>query len=196
MLQVLHSLLCTFTAFPQASAMLHETMEHMHDMQAALAPPPQEVIMDSGDDVNTISPSYYDDEYSHAEGTESNDYADEESTEATESTDTEDSGDDGNEGPEATAESPADRDDEEDNKGRRDEGGRGEGRGRGGRGPNGDKGRDSGSSRRKRQAYEDKYLEVRVLSDVDMFNYHGADGVIPYTLTLMNIVSMVLFNHI
>lgn len=45
-------------------------------------------------------------------------------------------------------------------------------------------------SRRKRQTQRrpTKYLEVRVAVDLDMVRYH-AGNVIPYTLTLMNIVS-------
>ena len=46
-----------------------------------------------------------------------------------------------------------------------------------------------GSSRRKRATGEKKYLEVRVMADYDMLKYYGVDEVIPYTLTLMNIVS-------
>ena len=45
-------------------------------------------------------------------------------------------------------------------------------------------------SRRKRQTRSTKYLEVRVLADKDMFDYHGINNVIPYTLTLMNVVSL------
>ena len=45
------------------------------------------------------------------------------------------------------------------------------------------------SGRRKRQAVSGpKYLEMRVMADLDMANYYG-DDVINYVLTLMNVVS-------
>ena len=42
--------------------------------------------------------------------------------------------------------------------------------------------------RRRRQATDTKYLEVRVMADRDMSVYYGED-VVTYVLTLMNVVS-------
>ncbi|XP_072015849.1 A disintegrin and metalloproteinase with thrombospondin motifs 10-like isoform X3 [Amphiura filiformis] len=197
--------------YHEAAYMLRESMSEIHRMHAAMAPPPQEYLGDINFDDETTMPTYYEDtteedsgsnEYDDdAEGTESNEY-DDGSNEATEPNEYDDDAegtepneyDDGsNEATEATE--PADGSDEDEDKGRRGEsGGGGGGRGHGsggskGRADSGGSDPDGGSSRKKRQANGQKYLEVRVLADVDMLNYHGQSGVIQYTLTLMNIVA-------